>query len=212
MKLALFGATGDLGQECPSQCLEAGHEVTVLARTPAKLDDDLRTKCTVHQGDGLNADDVERTIGADCDAILFAVGVDKQSPEHLCADITMHIINSMRTKKIRRLVWCGGGATLLEGDQISFGARFVEFFSRTFMALRHRDKLKQLEVLASANDIDWIGIRPLQMLQGPRTEVYRLGYHAFSGLSKISFADCAHAMIGMLSDDTWIRKAPIIQY
>lgn len=212
MKVALFGATGDLGSQCLEQCLDAGHEVVVLARSPNKLDAALRDRCVVHEGDGLNACDVQRTIEPGCDAVLFAVGVDKQSPEHLCADVTEHIITAMRKQGVRRFIWCGGGATLLGDDQISFGARFVEFFSRTFMALRHRDKLKQLEVLAEANDIDWIGIRPLQMLSGPQTETYRLGYHAFSGTSKISFADCAHAMIGMLTDDTWLRRAPIVQY
>ena len=52
-----------------------------------------------------------------------------------------------------------------------------------------------------------IGLRTLLQLGE-----YRLGYHAFSGLSKISFADCAHAMIRMLDDDTWLHKAPIVQY
>ena len=37
MKVTIFGATGALGVECVAQCLEAGHEVTVLARRPAKL-------------------------------------------------------------------------------------------------------------------------------------------------------------------------------
>ena len=41
---------------------------------------------------------------------------------------------------------------------------------------------------------------------------YRLGFNAYSGFSSISFADCAHAMIGMLADDTWRHKAPIVQY
>ena len=45
-----------------------------------------------------------------------------------------------------------------------------------------------------------------------RGERYRLGYDAFSGTSRIHFADCAHAMLGMLDDDTWIHEAPIIQY
>ena len=34
MKVSLFGATGALGSECLSQAIEAGHEVTVLARSP----------------------------------------------------------------------------------------------------------------------------------------------------------------------------------
>ena len=52
----------------------------------------------------------------------------------------------------------------------------------------------------------------MQMKEGAKKGVYRVGFNAFSGLSSISFADCAHAMIHMLEDDTWIGKAPIIQY
>ena len=90
--------------------------------------------------------------------------------------------------------------------------RFVRFFAETFMSLRHRDKERQLVLLAEHTQVDWLGLRPLQMKKGPRKEVYRVGFDKFSGLSSISFADCAHAMLGMLTDDTWLRKAPIIQY
>ena len=51
-----------------------------------------------------------------------------------------------------------------------------------------------------------------QPVEGPRQGGYRVGFHRFSGLSKIHFADCAHAMLGMLSDDTFLHRAPIIQY
>ena len=85
-------------------------------------------------------------------------------------------------------------------------------FSETFLKHRHFDKVHQLELLLANQDLTWLGIRPLQMGKGPRREQYRLGYHRFSGLSKISFADCAHAMLGMLQDDTWLHKAPVVQY
>jgi putative NADH-flavin reductase len=88
----------------------------------------------------------------------------------------------------------------------------VESFARTFMALRHRDKLHQLELLHRSLDVEWVGIRPLQMRKGPRRAEYRLGFHPYSGFSVIHFADCAHAMIRMLTDDTWLHKAPIVQY
>jgi hypothetical protein len=61
-------------------------------------------------------------------------------------------------------------------------------------------------------DVEWVGLRPLQMRKGSRREQYRVGFARFSGLSKISFADCAHAMLRMLEDDQWIHRAPIIQY
>jgi putative NADH-flavin reductase len=95
---------------------------------------------------------------------------------------------------------------------ITFGAKFVEWFAATFMGLRHRDKVNQLALLESLKDVAWLGVRPLQMRPGPRRGKYRLGYDAFSGLSKITFADCAHAMVGMLDDDTWLHEAPIVQY
>jgi putative NADH-flavin reductase len=212
MKVTIFGATGALGLECTKQCLAAGHEVTVLARTPSKLAGDLRGRVTVVEGDGLDANAVERALDHSAEAILFAIGIDKHSPEDLCTDITRHILAAMPRHGVRRLVWCGGGATLVDDDVVSFGAKFVEWFAATFMGLRHRDKVNQLALLERHKDVAWLGVRPLQMRPGPKRAKYRLGYNAFSGMSKITFADCAHAMVGMLDDDTWLHKAPIVQY
>ena len=139
-------------------------------------------------------------------------GIDGNSPEDLCTTATRHIFAAMRDRGIRRFVWCGGGSTLVEKDQVTFGARFVQFFGRTFLGLRHRDKAHQLDLLAESKDLDWVGLRPLQMVRGERREHYRVGYDRFSGMSRIHFADCAHAMIACLEGDQWIHEAPIIQY
>lgn len=213
MHVTLFGATGKLGLECLQQCLEAGHTMTVLVRSPGKLPAGLRDRITVVEGDGLVVADVESALPSGTDAILFAVGVDeKTSPPDLCTDVTRHILAVMRREQIPRLVWCGGGSTLRPEDVVTFGARFVRWFSETFLAHRHSDKVHQLQLLDDNAELCWIGIRPLQMKAGPRTGRYRLGYNAFSGFSSISFADCAHAMVNMLDDDTWVGKAPVIQY
>ena len=213
MKISVFGCTGSLGREVLAQALAAGHEVTVLVRTPDKIPEEYRARVTVVQGDGLVGADVERTLPAGTDAILFAIGVDeKSSPADLCTDVTRHILHEMREKNISRLVWCGGGSNLRAEDQLTFGARFVRWFSETFLSHRHTDKEHQLELLDANSDLCWLGVRPLQMKAGPLSGQYRLGYNTFSGLSKISFSDCAHAMLGMLEDDTWAGKVPIIQY
>lgn len=212
MKISVFGATGALGRECALQCLAAGHEVVALVRTPEKLSTDLRDKITIVQGDGLVADDVVRALEGGVDSVLFAIGIDKNSPEDLCTDVTRHILAAMPGLDVERFVWCGGGSTLVEEDRISVGARFVEWFASTFMSLRHRDKAHQLELLYENLDLEWVGIRPLQMRSGPKKGGYRVGFDSFSGLSSIRFADCASAMIEMLEDDTWIHKAPIVQY
>ncbi|MBW2312623.1 MAG: NAD(P)H-binding protein [Deltaproteobacteria bacterium] len=212
MKVSLFGATGALGSECLRQAIEAGHEVTVLARSPSKLPAELRERVQLVEGDALDADAVARAIPAGTEAVLFAVGVDSKSPEDLCTDVTRHILTALRAAGAGRFVWCGGGSNLLPKDVVTFGAKFVKFFATTFMGLRQRDKEHQLALLTESRDVAWFGIRPLQMNAGPQRSDYRLGYHAFNGFSKIHFTDCAHAMIGMLDDDTWLHEAPIVQY
>lgn len=213
MKIALFGATGSVGSECLSQCLQHGHDVTVLVRSPQKLPAEQREQVTVVQGDALVAGDVAQALPAGIDAVLFAIGVDeKTSPPDLCTDVTRLILDRMRAVDIERLVWCGGGSNLRPEDTLTFGARFVNWFSKTFLRHRHNDKEHQLALLDANMDIKWLGVRPLQMKAGPMRGAYKLGYHAFSGLSNISFADCAHAMCNMLEDDTWLGKVPIVQY
>ncbi len=212
MKITIFGATGALGSECLKQALEDGHEVTALIRSASRLPDKLKEKITLIEGDGLNPDDVKLSLSNGTEAILFAIGVDKNSPTNLCTDITKHILEGMQNTNIRRFIWCGGGSTFVKDDQITTGAKIVRNFAKTFMSLRHEDKENQYKLLQQHRDIDWIGIRPLQMKKGRKTTQYRLGYDTFNGMSTISFADCAHAMLNMLTDDAWIGETPIIQY
>lgn len=212
MKLSIFGATGSVGSECVRLSLEAGHEVSVLVRNPKKLRPEFEGRIRVISGNALEYADVEKAILPGTDAILFAIGVDRNSPKNLCTDVTKHIIEIIQKKNIGRLVWCGGGSTFMAEDKIEFGAKFVKLYSETFLSLRHFDKENQFKLLDENRSINWIGVRPLQMKPGAHTGKYRMGFDSFSGFSKISFSDCADAMIKMLHDDSWLGKAPIIQY
>jgi putative NADH-flavin reductase len=212
MRVTIFGATGSLGRQCLEQCLEAEHEVSVLARTPSKLPTELASRVQVIEGDALDSEAVSAALEGAPEAVFFAIGVDKHSPEDLCTDITRHILAAMSRHGVGRLIWCGGGSTRLPADVVTFGSRFVELFASTFLGLRHRDKAHQIELLERHRGVSWLGVRPLQMRLGPKTCEYRLGYDRYSGMSRISFADCAHAMLGMLDDDTWLHQAPIVQY
>ena len=217
MRLALFGATGKLGEQLARQALGAGHEVCALVRNPARLAADLRDQLTVIEGDALQEADVARVLEG-VDHVLFALGCDGRSPPNLCTDSTRLIIARLRSTQ--RFVWCGGGSNLIEGeDAISFGPRFVRWWAATFMTRKHMDKENQLALLRSPEGLQcaWFGVRPLQMGQigvlQVHTGKYRLGMDPFNGMSKISFADCADAMIKMLtSDGTWQHRAPIVQY
>ncbi len=113
MKVTILGATGNLGSECLRQCLDAGHDITVLVRSPNKLPDAVKDKITLVKGDALLLDDVIRAMPPGTDAVLFAIGVDeKTSPRDLCTDVTRHVLATMRSNNIPKLVWCGGGSNI----------------------------------------------------------------------------------------------------
>ncbi|SES65310.1 NAD(P)-dependent oxidoreductase [Thalassotalea agarivorans] len=157
MKITLLGATGDLGLECLKQSIAAGHDITLLVRTPAKLSAELAAKVQVVQGDGLELEDVRKAIPAETQGILFAVGVDeKTSPENLCTNVTKNIFQVMREtlKPEVPFVWCGGGSNLLPEDVVSFGSKFVYWYAELFLKLRHKDKERQLEFLDNNKDIN----------------------------------------------------------
>lgn len=213
MKVTILGATGSLGLECLKQCLDSDHDITVLVRNPDKIPENIRRRITVVTGDALSIDDLTTSLSKNTEAIIFAIGMsNKSSPRDLCTIVTKKTIDIMRLHKIPRLVWCGGGSNIQKEDLITFGAKVVRFYAEIFMKNKHADKEHQLAAIKENSDLCLLGVRPLQMVYGEKTGNYRLGYNAFSGMSKITFSDCAHAMVNMLTDDTWIGKAPIIQY
>ena len=55
--------------ECLAQCLQAGHDVTVLVRTPDKLPAVFKDRIRVVQGDGLVLEDVSRALPSGTHAI-----------------------------------------------------------------------------------------------------------------------------------------------
>lgn len=57
MNIALFGASGTIGQRIAREALNRGHEVTAIVRDPSKLQI-THPHLTVTTGDALNADSV----------------------------------------------------------------------------------------------------------------------------------------------------------
>ena len=63
MRCVIFGATGYLGARLVPELVSAGHEVRVMARTPAKLDDvPWRSSVDVVEGDVTDADTVRHAL------------------------------------------------------------------------------------------------------------------------------------------------------
>lgn len=88
MKVLVTGATGFVGSHCVRRLRADGHELRVLARTPAKvgplmekmgLDRQAIAEIEVVQGDIIDADSVRRAVDG-CDAVVHTAAVVATDP------------------------------------------------------------------------------------------------------------------------------------
>lgn len=103
MKILVLGATGGVGSHVVTYALEHGHEVTVLARTPAKV---TATGVKVVQGDALDPA-VVRTAVVGQDVVVSALasteGPGKDTSLRRMAQV---LARAMAEEGVRRVVWC----------------------------------------------------------------------------------------------------------
>jgi putative NADH-flavin reductase len=94
MKLVIFGATGRTGVHLVKQALAAGHSVTALVRTPAKLTLQ-HERLTVLQGDAQDAAKVAQAV-AGAEAVISVLGPTRNRPAFAVSKSTENILAAMR--------------------------------------------------------------------------------------------------------------------
>src|SRR5512140_923911 len=101
MNLVVFGATGGIGSQVMAQALEAGYEVTAVARRPEAIT--LHHKrLSVAQGDVLEPATLAAPI-AGADAVIAAIGARDRRPTTVYSQGVANIIQAMQLNQVRRL-------------------------------------------------------------------------------------------------------------
>src|SRR6516162_10736442 len=99
MKITIIAATGGVGRQLVSQALAAGHDVTAVARNPAKLPPDVlaAVAARVVTADLARPDPqvLESAVGG-ADAVLSALCPNNHSDAGIAAPGTKAIITAMR--------------------------------------------------------------------------------------------------------------------
>jgi putative NADH-flavin reductase len=205
MKLALFGATGRTGKEVLLQSLVKGYEVKVLARNKGALD--LKdAKLQVIEGDALDAAAVN-TVVEGSDVVMVALGARTKAEAQVHSIATQHIVNAMKQYGVKRVIVVSSAGI--------FGAKDGGFFFGSiirplFLKKIFDDKLKQLQVLEKS-DLDWILVRPSQLIDGQKTGKYHITEDKPAG-KRIARADVADFMLGQLNGSKYLGKMPILSY
>jgi putative NADH-flavin reductase len=221
MKLTIIAATGGVGRQVLRQALDAGHDVTAVARNPANLPQDVLGGRAVRiAAVDLAAPDpqVLQDAVAGANAVLSALGPHNNADAGIAAPGSAAIVTAMRTAGARRIVAISASPVATTsspgrpdpprhdpGD--GFLMRQVgERIAKTMFGKVY-DDLAAMEDILRGSGLDWTILRPPQLTGKPLTGTYRtaIGQNVRGGF-RIPRADLAHYMLAVLGQPATIGQ------
>lgn len=198
MKVVVFGATGGTGRQVVAQAIEAGHEVTVIARNPEAVE--IRSeRLEIFQGDVLDlASFSKRIVGQD--AVLSALGVNHCKPTTVYSKGTGNIVKAMQEAGVRRLIGLSSAGLEIPDDTPWMMRQTIKLIIQPMYKYAYED-MAQMEEKLRRSGLDWTVVRPPRLTNGPKTGTYRTALNKhLSKAQGISRADLADYMIKSVHD------------
>lgn len=203
MKIAILGATGNVGSSILAEALRRGHTVSALAR-------DLSALRSAKGLTGVNGDvdrpDVLATKLRGHDVIVSALRFSNSDGAKL--------LQAVRASEVARYLVVGGAGSLLTGtgETVLAGGNVPES-SRAESAAGSAF----LDDLRSIDDLDWAMLCPSAYFwPGDRTGVFRLGDDrllvGYDGKSRISYDDYAIALLDEIEMPAHHRRRFTVGY
>ena len=213
MKVAIIGATGQIGAFIRDEALARGHYVTAIVRHPEKMTAQ-HAHLTVVEADILR-DEVEELVKGH-DAVISAYNPGWSNPDIYNEQIKGYerIVAGVKKSGIRRLLVVGGAGSLevAPGVQVLDTASFPEQVKKGVLATR-----EVLYMLKEEQELEWTFLSPPTSIKpGERTGDYRVGEDQLlkneKGESSISTQDYAIAMLDELENPQHIRERFTVGY
>jgi biliverdin reductase / flavin reductase len=209
MKLLIFGASGQTGQELVSQALERGHSVTAVARNVAAIAQRHERLRTV-RADVMDPSTLDPVIRGH-DAALSSLGPNKLffSPTTVYSVGSVNVVRAMERQSVKRLI-----AVTSAGVE-DHDPGYVLFYRLVLKPMLQRvyDDAKVFEAELAKSQLDWTVVRPGRISGGPRTGRYSVSARFLpKGKSfAITRADLAAFMLGEIESPKWIRGTPTLR-
>ena len=203
MKIAIIGATGNVGSRLVNEALNRHHAVTAIARDAKKLSS--RTGMSATVGDVTKPDALLPLLKGH-DVIISALRSESSDPQQL--------IDLVRRSGVKRYLVVGGAASLeIAPGQILLNApNFPPAYKAEASAAK-----ALLDTLRNVTDLDWTFLSPSAFFgPGERTGKFRLGDNTLltapDGKSSISYEDYAMAMLDEVETPRHIRRRFTVGY
>ncbi len=197
LKIAVIGATGNLGGAVARAAAARGMRVTALGRDTMDVTDAASVKNAV----------------AGHDAVVAAIkGGDRLVPRGAVV-----LLEALPLAGVDRLVFLGGGGSL----EYAPGQRFVDApdFPAQYLETA-RDQTEALELFRAADSpVRWsyVSPPPVHLVPGVATGTYRAEARDTpitdaDGESRISVDDYANAVVDALQEDTFVGRRFTVSY
>lgn len=213
MKIALFGATGHLGQGILEEALARGYNVVAVVRDPARLPQ-KDNNISVVTGDAGKPDTwLEAVRGVD--AVVASLSARRDGTQDSLPINAGILLDNVPKAGVKRLLWVGGAGSL----EVSPGVRVVD--DPNFPEAWKPEALGQAKALdvfrASKSPVQWTYISPAALIEpGERTGKYRMGGDRLltdgQGDSRISIADYAAGLLDRVEKNDAINQRITFAY
>ena len=204
MKLALIGATGNVGKRILDEALRRGHTVTAIARGPAKVQS-LPGGTSFRTADAGHPEELAAVLKGH-DVVISSVPFRSSDPAKL--------IDAVRRSGVKRYLVVGGAGSLeMEPGKLVVDSGHVPDFA---LDEARRGKVF-LDTLRGAKDLDWTMLSPSALFTaGERTGKFRLGADRLlvgaDGKSWVSYEDYAIALLDDVEKPKHIKSRFTVGY
>ncbi|MGE7759589.1 NAD(P)-dependent oxidoreductase [Peribacillus sp. NPDC097895] len=206
MNILILGATGRVGGQLVTYGLQDRHHVTVLARTPEKIQIN-NANLTIIQGNVLNKDDIVRAMYG-IDVVISALNTDGTTT--LSASMPL-IIEAMEYEGIQRIITIGT-AGILQSRTNPNSLRYQSSESKQKSTRAAKEHHKVYEMLKQSTLL-WTIVCPTYLPDGESVGTYRVeGDFLPENGVEISVPDTAEFAFSQITSSDFLKSRVGIAY
>lgn len=190
MKIAVFGATGNLGTHFLSVALEKGHQIKAYVRSPEKIINQNENLIVI-KGDVFDYEKIKECLQG-VDAIFISWRMRNQKIP-LFSKGTENVVNAMKANNINRIIVMSEYAY---GEHYRNFGFFVKFLTKLYCAFAkfQQNERKLQDSVIYGSELDWTINRIRALTDGGKKE-FELTEEPKSKITTVEFHSAAEKII-----------------
>lgn len=206
MNIVILGATGRVGNEVLKYAIQDKHPVTVLVRSPEKLQIESEN-LTVIKGNVMNSEDVTGAIHR-ADLVISALNTDGTTT---LSESMPLLVSAMKDEGVSRIITIGT-AGILQSRTMPHLLRYQSDESKRKSTRAAEEHHRAFEILRQS-DLDWTIVCPTYLPNGENLGKYRTERNFLPVNGKeISVQDTAEFAYKQIQSTEYIKTRVGIAY